>query len=79
MYNNNNNNNNIYSMCNVKTEFIPEIIRATEVTPKSFRKYLSNTPGEYEVNEPNKNSHIGHCTHASKSTNAIGRIFYVEK
>jgi hypothetical protein len=45
------------------------------IISKSFRKYLSNTPGEYEVKELHKNNHIGHCTRASKSTNAIVRIF----
>jgi len=33
-------------MCNVKTEFISEIIGATEIISKWFRKYLSNTTGE---------------------------------
>jgi hypothetical protein len=41
----------IQRMWNVKTKVIPEIICATEIISKSFRKYLSNKPGEYEIEE----------------------------
>ena len=49
---------------NVKTKVIPVIIGATGTISKTFRKYVSNIPGNHEVN-----SHIGHCTHTSESTN----------
>jgi hypothetical protein len=53
--NNNNNNNNkaltieIQLMWNVKTKVIPVIIGATGTISKSFRKYVSNIPGNHEV------------------------------
>ena len=55
-------------MWNVKTKAIPVIIGATGTIPKSFRKYVSNIPGNHEVKELQK-THIGHCTHTSESTN----------
>jgi len=54
---------------NVKTKVIPVIIGATGTISKSFRKYVSNIPGNHEVKELQKTSLIGHCTHASESTN----------
>jgi hypothetical protein len=36
----------IQRMLNVKTNAIPVIIGATGTVPKSFRKYVSNIPGE---------------------------------
>jgi len=59
----------IQRMWNVKTKVIPVIIGATGTISKSFRKYMSNIPGKHEVKEMQKNSHIGHCTHTSESTN----------
>ena len=53
-------------MWNVKTKVIPLIILETGTTSKSFRNYVSNIPGKHEVNE---NSHTGHCTCTSESTN----------
>jgi len=38
---------------NVKT-VIPVIIEAIKIISKSFRKYLSNTPGMHEIKEPQK-------------------------
>jgi len=38
-------------MWNVKTKVIPVIIWATGTISKSFRKYVSNIPGKYEVKE----------------------------
>jgi hypothetical protein len=38
----------------VKTKVIPVIIGATETISKSFRKYVSNIPGNYEVKELQK-------------------------
>jgi hypothetical protein len=37
-------------MWNVKTKVIPVIIGATGYISKSFRKYVSNIPGNQEVN-----------------------------
>jgi hypothetical protein len=56
-------------MWNVKTKVIPVIIGATGTISKSFRKYVRNIPGNHEVKELQKNSHIRHCTHTSKSAN----------
>jgi hypothetical protein len=39
---------------NVKTKAIPVIIGATGTISKSFRKYLSNAPGEPEVKRLHK-------------------------
>jgi len=41
-------------MWNVKTKVIPVIISATGTISKSFRKYMSNMPGNHEVKEPQK-------------------------
>jgi hypothetical protein len=41
-------------MWNVKTNVIPVIIGATGTISKSFRKYLSNVPGNHEVKELQK-------------------------
>jgi len=44
----------IQCMWNVKTKVIPAIIGATGTISKSFRKYVSNIPGKYEVKELQK-------------------------
>jgi len=54
-------------MWNVKTKVIPVIIGATGTTSKSFRKYMSNIPGNHDGTT--ENSHIGHCTHPAESSN----------
>jgi hypothetical protein len=59
----------IQHMLNVKTKVIPVIIGATGTISKSFRKYVSNIPGNHEGTT--RNSHIGHCTHTVESTNEI--------
>jgi hypothetical protein len=41
-------------MWNVKTNVIPVIIGATGTIAKSFRKYVSNIPGNHEVKELQK-------------------------
>jgi hypothetical protein len=41
-------------MWNVKTEAIPVIIGETGTISKSFRKYVSNIPGNHEVTELQK-------------------------
>jgi len=48
---------------------IPVIIGATGTISKSFRKYISNIPGNHEVKELSENCHIGHCAHTSESAN----------
>jgi len=59
----------IQRMWNVKTKVIPVIIGATGTISKSFRKYVSNIPGNHEVKGTTENSHIRHCTHTSESAN----------
>jgi hypothetical protein len=54
---------------NVKTRAIPVITGATGTISKSFRKYVSNIPGNHEVKGTTENSHIRHCTHISESAN----------
>jgi len=44
----------IQGMWNVKTEVVPVIIGATGTISKSFRKYVSNIPGNHEVKELQK-------------------------
>ena len=44
----------IQRMWNVKTKVIPVIIEATGTISKSFRKYVSNIPGNHEVKELQK-------------------------
>jgi hypothetical protein len=46
-------------MWNVKTKVIPVIIGATGTISKSFRKYVSNIPGKYEVKELQKTAILG--------------------
>jgi hypothetical protein len=41
----------IQSMWNVKTKVSPVIIGVTGTISKSFRKYVSNIPGNHEVQE----------------------------
>ena len=49
----------IQHMWNVKTKAIPVIIGATGTISKSFRKYLSNIPGNHEVKELQKTAILG--------------------
>ena len=49
----------IQRMWNVKTNVIPAIIGATGTISKSFRKYLSNIPGIYEIKELQKTAILG--------------------
>jgi hypothetical protein len=46
-------------MWNVETKVIPVIIGATGTISKSFRKYMSNIPGNYEVKELHKTAILG--------------------
>ena len=43
----------------VKINVIPVIIGATWTIPKSFRKYMSNIPGNHEVKELQKTAMLG--------------------
>jgi hypothetical protein len=54
-------------MWNGKTKVILVIVGDTGTISKSFRKYVSNIPGNHGVKELQENSHIGHCTHTSES------------
>ena len=49
----------IIIMWNVKTKVIPVIIGATGTLSKSFRKYVSNIPGNHEVKELQKTAILG--------------------
>ena len=49
----------IHRMWNVKAKMIPVIIGATGTISKSFRKYVSNIPGRYEVKELHKTAILG--------------------
>ena len=49
----------IQRMWTVKTSVIPVIIGATGTISKSFRKYMSNVPGNHEVKEPQKTATLG--------------------
>jgi len=49
----------IQRMWDVKTKVIPVIILTTGTISKSFRKYMSNIPGKYEVKELQKTAILG--------------------
>jgi hypothetical protein len=49
----------IQCMWNVKTKVIPGIIGAIGTISKSFRKYMSNIPGNHEVKELQKTAILG--------------------
>jgi hypothetical protein len=49
----------IQRMWNVKTRVIPVIIGATGTISKSFRKYVSDIPGNHEVKELQKIAILG--------------------
>jgi len=49
----------IQRMWNVKIKVIPVIIGATGTISKSFRKYVSNIPGNHEVKELQKAAILG--------------------
>ena len=49
----------IQRMWNVKTKVIPVIIRVIGTISKSFRKYVSNIPGNHEVKELQKTAILG--------------------
>jgi hypothetical protein len=65
-------------MRNVKTRVIHVITGATGTITKSFRKYLSNIPGRYEIKEL-QNSHIVYSTLTSQSTNVKAQNVYRRK
>jgi len=49
----------IQHMWNVKTKVIPVIIGATGTISKSFRKYVTNIPGNHKVKERQKTAILG--------------------
>jgi len=49
----------IQRMWNVKTKVIPVIIGATGTISTSFRKYVSNIPGNHEVKELQETAILG--------------------
>jgi hypothetical protein len=46
-------------MWNVKTKVTPVIIGAIGTISKSFRKYLSSTPGKHDIKELQKTAILG--------------------
>jgi hypothetical protein len=46
-------------MWNVKTRVMPVIIGSTGTISKSFRKYLSSTPGKHDIKELQKTAILG--------------------
>jgi hypothetical protein len=46
-------------MWNVKAKVIPAIIGATGTVSRSFRKYVSNKPGNHEVEKLQKTAILG--------------------
>jgi hypothetical protein len=55
-------------MWNVKTKVILVMIGATGTISKSFRKYVSNIPGNHEVKELHKTAILS-TAHTSESAN----------
>ena len=53
-------------MWKVKTRVIPVIIGATGTISKSFRKYISNIPGNHGVKELQKTAILGTHTYFGK-------------
>jgi hypothetical protein len=49
----------IQCMWNVKTKVIPVTIGANGTISKSFRKYVSNIPGNHEIKELQKTTILG--------------------
>ena len=49
----------IQRMWNVKTRVIPVIIGATGTISKSFRKYVSDIPGNHDIKELQKTAILG--------------------
>jgi len=49
----------IQHMWNVKTRVIPVIVGATGTISESFRKYVSNIPGNHKVKELQKTAILG--------------------
>jgi hypothetical protein len=49
----------IQRMWNVKTKVTPVIIGTTGTISKSFRKYLSSTPGKHGIKELQKTAILG--------------------
>jgi len=49
----------IQRMWNVKTKVISVIVGATGTISKSFRKYVSNIPGNHEVKKLQKTAILG--------------------
>jgi len=49
----------IQHMWNVKTKVIPVMIGATGAISKSFRKYVSDMPGNHEIKELQKTAILG--------------------
>jgi hypothetical protein len=53
-------------MWNVKARVIPVVIGATGTISKSFRKYVSNIPGNHDVKELQKTAYWAPHTYYGK-------------
>jgi len=61
----------------VKAKVTLVIIGVNGTISKSLRQYLSNIPGKHKIQQLQKNSHIGHCTHTMESATAkVQNIFH---
>ena len=56
----------IQRMWNVKTKVIPVIIGANGTISNSFRKYVSNIPGRYELRNSRKQPYCALHTYCGK-------------
>jgi len=61
---------------NVQTEETPVTVGPDITISDSFRKYLISLPGKHDVKDLQKNSHTGHCTRTSGSTDVQLQNFY---
>ena len=62
-----------YRLCNRRTVHVEcknviPFIMTTETISKSFRKYMSNIKRKAQNQRTTENSHVGHGTHTSEST-----------
>ena len=43
---------------------------------QSLTQYLNNVPGKHEIEELQRNRHIGHCTHTVESANVKYKTYF---
>ena len=64
----------IQRMWNVKAKVIAVTIGATGTISKSFRKYVSNVPGNHEVKELQKTAYWALHTHTHTHTHTLRKV-----